>query len=185
MLIKALTKEDLPAWLALAHESDDIVARMIPDLVVFYADFNEYMARKIEQQEAFMAVDVLTNKCLGIIAFSKNHNRITFLGVTRTASFSTISTKLMEYALKQLDNTREITINILKSNAGIFKQERALYERLGFIKSNDTIMENGIPACVMKKNPGEKVYTLQGNREKLSLDDRINYGQNTGRKNIN
>ena len=152
MLIRALNEKDIPAWLALAHESDDVIARMIPDIAVFYDSFNEYMARKIKQREAFMATDVLTRKCLGIIAFSRTHNRITFLGITKKADFSVIGTKLMEFALKQLDSSKEITANVLKSTAGIFQKEQSLYKRFGFVETDNITMENGIPARQMKKN---------------------------------
>jgi ribosomal protein S18 acetylase RimI-like enzyme len=157
MLIKTLTEKDIPAWLALAHEGDEIIARMIPDLAVFYADFDGYMERKIKQQEAFMAYDVLSYKCLGIIAFSKNNNRITFLGIARTANYPAVGKRLMEHALNQLDNTGEITASVLKLNVGIFQKERELYKSLGFMETDDKIMESGVPAGIMKKNPGEKV----------------------------
>jgi ribosomal protein S18 acetylase RimI-like enzyme len=152
MFIRALNEKDIPAWLALAHESDSIIARMIPDIAVFYHDFDEYITRKTEQYEAFMATDILTGKCLGIIAFSRTYNRITFLGVTKTAEFSVIGTKLMDFVLNQLDNTREITANVIKSNTGIFQKEYALYKRFGFIETDNKIMENGIPARQMKRD---------------------------------
>jgi diadenosine tetraphosphate (Ap4A) HIT family hydrolase len=35
----------------------------------------------------------------------------------------------------------------------MIKQERALYERFSFVESDNKIVENGIPACQMKKPP--------------------------------
>jgi hypothetical protein len=75
------------------------------------------MAAKIKQHEAFMAMDRMSEKCLGIVAFSKNHNRITFIGVTQDADFQKVGGKLMEVALNQLDNTKEITVNVLRADA--------------------------------------------------------------------
>ena len=151
MLIRALTTDDMPAWLALSYESDEIVGELIPDIDAFYEGFDDYMASKIKQHEAFMAADRISGKCLGIVAFSKNNSRITYLGVTQGADFQIVGGKLMEIALNQLDNTREITATILKSNEASIKQERTLYERFSFVESDDTIVENSVPALQMKR----------------------------------
>lgn len=149
MLIRALTGEDVPAWLALAYESDEIVGRLIPDIDTFYEGFDDYMAEKIKQHEAFMAQDRVSGRCLGIIAFSKNNSRITFLAVTRGADFQQIGGKLMEIALNQLGNNREITANILKSDEALIRQERALYERFSFAEAANPTIEAGVPALQM------------------------------------
>jgi hypothetical protein len=157
MIIRPLTKADIPEWLTLAHESDAVIARMVPDIKVFYHGFDEYMERKIAQQEAFMATDIISRKCLGVIAFSKNDNRISFIGITeKTANFTAVGQKMLEFALKQLDNSQEINAGVIKANAPIFKQERALYRSFGFTETNDTIMENGVAAIRCKRSPGQK-----------------------------
>ncbi len=155
MIIKEVTKEDIPVWLAIAHDGDAIIARMIPDIAVFYAGFNDYMQRKIQHHEAFKAHDTISGKCMGVIAFSKNNNRITFLGINKTANFHTIGTKLVEYALKELDNTKEITASVLDSNVGVFQKERSLFKTFSFIEANDKIMESGVQAIQMKRQPKE------------------------------
>ncbi|MHB8104611.1 MAG: GNAT family N-acetyltransferase [Dehalococcoidales bacterium] len=157
MLIRALTKKDIPDWLALAHEGDDVVRGLNADIIVFYEGFDEFMARKIEQHEASMAADSITGRCLGIVAFSKNHNRITFLGVFKNADFQKVGRKLMETALNQLDDTKEITVNVIKSAAIIIKKERALYERFRFFVSTETVKENGVHVVQMKLIPGKMV----------------------------
>lgn len=154
MIIRPLTKADMTDWLALAHESDEVIARMVPDIKVFYHGFDEYMERKIAQQEVFMATDIISRRCLGIIAFSKNHNRIAFIGITeKTANFTAVGEKLLDFALKQLDNCKDISASVIKSNALKFKQERTLYQRFGFIETGDTIVENGVPAVLYKRSP--------------------------------
>jgi diadenosine tetraphosphate (Ap4A) HIT family hydrolase/predicted GNAT family N-acyltransferase len=155
VLIRALTTDDIPAWLALAYEADEIVSELLPDIDKFYEGFDDYMADKIDRHEAFMAEDRISGACMGIIAFSRNNNRITFLGVTQDADFQIVGGKLMEIALNQLDNSREITANILKSDEAVVKQERALYERFGFLESDNAIIEAGVPAIQMKRPPVE------------------------------
>ena len=157
MLIRALTKDDIPAWLALAHESDDIVARMVPDITVFYDGFNEYMERKIKQHEAFMAVDRMSGKCLGAVAYSKKHNRISFFGVNKDADFQNTGGQILEVAMNQLEWGKEITANVIKSDAPIVKQERALYKKFGFKEHGKTIVEAGVPAWqIVKAAAAEK-----------------------------
>lgn len=157
MLIRALTQNDIPAWLALAHEGDEMVRGILPDIATFYEGFDEYIESKIKQHEAFMATDRMSGKCLGIVAFSQKHNRITFLGVAQDIDFQKTGRKLMEVALNQLDKTKEITVDVLKSEADIFKKERNLYELFGFTASGKTVSEAGVPARQMKRAAmGEK-----------------------------
>jgi hypothetical protein len=153
MLIRTLTERDIPVWLALAHESDDVVLGLKRNLTVFYEGFDEYMERKIMQEEAFKAVDEESGKCLGIVAFSSNHNRISFIGVSKAVDFHEVGSRLMEFAFSRLDNAREITAKIIKSDARMIEQERALYERFNFKESDVKLEENGVPVIQMKKNP--------------------------------
>ena len=151
MLIRQVTMDDRQTWLALAHESDEIVSRLIPDIATFYDGFDDYMDAKIRQNEAFLAEDRMSKRCLGIIAFSKKNNRITYLGVADNNAIQKIGSKLMEVALNQLDNSREISVNVIKSDAEPIKQEQKLYESLGFTEYDNTIFEAGVPACLMKR----------------------------------
>ena len=111
------------------------------------------MDRKIEQNEAFMALDGVSFECLGIVALSRNHNRISFLGFTKTADFPGTGAELLKFALSQLDDTKEITSTVIKSDAEFIREERKLYELFGFIECADEIFEAGIPACLMKRTP--------------------------------
>jgi predicted GNAT family N-acyltransferase len=151
MLIRAVTMDDRQAWLALAHESDEIIGKLIPDIATFYEGFDDYMDAKIRQNEAFMAEDRISKRCQGIVGFSKKNNRITYLGVSNNNAFQKIGSKLMAVALNQLDNSREISVNVLKSDADPIKKERNLYESLGFTEYDNTIFEAGVPACMMKR----------------------------------
>jgi len=145
--------DDWQTWLELAHESDELIGKLIPDISTFYDGFDDYMKAKIRQNEAFMAVDRLSGRCLGIVAFSKSHNRITFLGVSKNNDFHIIGSKLLEVALNQLNNTKEISVTVLKSDFEPITKERTLYERFSFTEYDNTILEAGVPACLMKRPP--------------------------------
>lgn len=87
------------------------------------------MKAKIAKDEAFMAVDHEMT-CLGIIAFSKTHIRITFFGVSHKANFNHAGKLLIDHALGQLDDKKKIIINVIKSNAHHIQSEK---------------IENGVP----------------------------------------
>lgn len=156
MLIRPVTKADISAWLALAHERDLIVFQLTPDVDRFWNGFKSWAERKVERNEAFMAVERVPNKCLGVVTFSKKYNRISFISVIKEADFDKIGEKLLQVALNQLDSGREITVNVLKSDAGIVKKEMALYERHGFKEHLKTQSEAGLPTRQLAKAAGKK-----------------------------
>jgi predicted GNAT family N-acyltransferase len=155
MYTRLMTKDDIPTWLALAHESDDIIRELMPDISVFYKDFDRYMADKIKKNEAFMVVDSTSERCAGIAAFSRKNNRITFLGVTGEADFSEVGDKLLETALNKLDIKREITASVIKSDNRLIAREHELYLKHGFVEDETEVIEAGVPARVMKKPPAK------------------------------
>jgi hypothetical protein len=150
--IRAVTEEDIPIWLKLAQESETIVKELIPEVSVFYEGFDAYMQAKIRQQEAFMAWEPDAG-CVGIVAFSRRHNGITFLGVFERHTYQYAGDPLLAFALSRLDGSQEITSTVLKGSHPRLAEEMQLYERCGFWAGEDTI-EAGAPAVVMKKLPG-------------------------------
>lgn len=149
MIIRLATEKDIPAWLEIARRGDEAVSR-IADLAGFYRGFSEYMASKIRKQEAFLAEDRDTRACLGVVAISEGHNRVSFLGLEAGVEFFKVAAGLLETALNQLDNGRAITASVLKIDADIVRQEKDLYQRFGFIEQPGEVMEKGVPAVVMR-----------------------------------
>ena len=152
MYTRLMSKDDIPTWLALAHEGDDIISALIPDTAVFYRGFDDYIKMKIKNNESFMVVDSISDKCLGIAAYSRKNNRITFLGVFREADLEETGGKLLETLLNKFDTNREITANVIKSDNEMIQRERRLYESFGFVKDAE-IIEDGVPAFRMKRVP--------------------------------
>ncbi|HBN96686.1 MAG TPA: hypothetical protein DDZ66_10330 [Firmicutes bacterium] len=75
MLIRWVSTEDKPAWMQLARA----VAELF-DSPTMPADgsFRDYTARKISKFVALIAIDRMTGQCLGVIAFSRSNNRISW-----------------------------------------------------------------------------------------------------------
>lgn len=151
MILRELTTEDIPAWLELAHDKDAIVNKLVDDPLDFWEGFLGWAVRKIQRHEAFIAADRITNMCLGVIAFSVKHNRITFIGVDRDADFDDIGGRLLQTALNQMDWQKEIVANLLNSEDPIIKRERALYAKNGFKIHMRTVLEAGVHAQQMIK----------------------------------
>ena len=154
MYTRLITKDDIPVWLALAHEADHIIGELISDISAFYEGFGEYMTAKIKKNEALMAVDSISERCAGIVAYSRKNNRITFLGVCGDVDFTAVGWKLLETVLSKLDISREITVNVIKSDDEAIKRERRLYADYGFVEDEVEVFETGVPACLMKRPPG-------------------------------
>lgn len=120
MQIRCVDYSDIPIWQSLSSEFDRYGKELVPDLTEFYEDndnspsFAAYMKSKIDKHEAHMAVDP-NDKCLGIVAFSRKNNRITFFGVSHSADFGLVGHTLLKHALESLNTREPIYINEGKS----------------------------------------------------------------------
>jgi len=147
----------MPRWQALSAEYDCYVKESVTDLTEWYGGddhspaFTAYMQAKIRQQEAFMAVDC-EGVCLGIIAFSKMHNRITFFVVSHRADFHVAARALFDHAFARLDASKPIYMNEIVSESEWMKMHGTLYNVLGFVYFEDA-MENGVPVRTLVKMP--------------------------------
>jgi len=149
MLIRWATKEDKSAWLALSREYD---AYIDSDLAQWYDGFDAYMDRKIVQRGALIAEEHET--CMGAIAISRSHNRITFFGISHAAA-ADIAEALLSAALNELDTSREITINAQKGDFPKLQNEKRFLESQGFTIYDDTVLENGCPMYGMRRLPAK------------------------------
>lgn len=150
ILLKVVEANDKPQWLELSHEFDVYIEELVGSLSQWYdgnesdITFSDYMNSKIAKKEAIMAIDRTSTVCLGILAFSRNNNKITFFGISHKADFESVSKILIDYSLSQLDTIKQITINIIKSDAEIIDKERRILIEYGFKYCNSEL-ENGVP----------------------------------------
>jgi hypothetical protein len=158
MKIKIVNNSDIPSWIFLSKEYDKYVKEIVPDLTEWYEgngttsfSFDEYMRRKIDKNEAFMAINENDN-CCGIIAISKTNNNITFFAISHKYDFITTGKLLFDYALSQLDANKNIKINEIKSDSEQMQKQYKLLSEYGFTYSHDDL-ENGVPVICMTKTP--------------------------------
>jgi len=133
MLIRWITKQDIPMWEALSNEYDKYVSETAIDFSKWYQGFSDYMNRKIGQYEAVIAVDRMSGNCNGIIAFSRSHNRITFFAVSSNANHAKTAEKMLCVALRQLNSNLDIIINLPESNSKPLSTDRRFFEDNGFV----------------------------------------------------
>lgn len=151
MLIRALSKEDIPLWFLLSRKPDFEMEKNSLDISVGTHIFNEYMTAKIEAKETFMAIDKKLNEYIGMITLSRQYNKITFLAISFKYNIEEVGDRLFTVALRELDPKKPIIAHVLKSNSHISIQEQKLYEKHGFRISNENIIEEGVPAFEMQK----------------------------------
>ena len=65
MLVRYTTTADLVAWQSLAHLLLENQKNQNSEILL------QYMIRKIENEEALVAYDMVINACIGFLAFSK------------------------------------------------------------------------------------------------------------------
>jgi hypothetical protein len=157
VLLKFVGLNDIPQWLKLSHEYDVYIIELVGSLLQWYDGnenniaFLDYMNSKIAKKEAIIAVGRANTECQGIIAFSRNNNRITFFGVSHKAHFEFVSKLLIDYALSHLDMNKQISVNIIKSDAEMLFKVREIFSDYGFIYSNSEF-ENGVPVDKFNKS---------------------------------
>lgn len=155
MLIRFAAENDLPTWQALSKEYDPFVSKISADFSKWYQGFIDYMARKIEQSEAIIAIDNATGNCKGAIAFSRSNNNITFFAISLKAEHEQTAEKLLESALSELNTNADISINLPDSSFGQLKTDRDFFERNDFNFVMNSIVD-GCPMAKLVKKPTDK-----------------------------
>ncbi|HSR03895.1 MAG TPA: GNAT family N-acetyltransferase, partial [Proteiniclasticum sp.] len=153
MLIRWVTKKDRQAWIELSGTVAELFnsSPMNPDQV-----FHDYMTRKIERFEALAAVDRMSGRVLGIIGFSRSGNRISWFAVQPDSRGKGIGQRLLQTALRHLDNTKNVTVVTFTDEHPEGQAARVVYGKNGFIDSGVFMDENGNKRCIMKRLPSNE-----------------------------
>jgi len=174
MLIRYATIDDIPAWVMLAKHISPIFRS--PNMSTD-TEFLDYIHSKVNKNEAFIAVDIKTGNCKGIIGFSKTHNRITWFGVYEMYRKSGIGSHLLESALNELDRTKDITVETFREGYDLGEPARHLYLKFGFIDLDTSLFDAlGNPICKMLLKPKmiqPNKLLIEITHELLGLDNSI------------
>jgi GNAT superfamily N-acetyltransferase len=139
MIIRFAEENELEKWKILAKDVAEIFGNPTMDT---HPEFIDYAERKIKQKEALIAVDDMDKDFFGFIGFSRHFNRITWFGVLEKYRNKGIGSKLLEIALKELDKTKEITVETYRENYIPGHPARYVYKKYGFIETEDNLYDS-------------------------------------------
>jgi len=148
MLIRWATKDDLPAWYALATEVSEIFQH--PSDMGAELESNHSGLGSVSRYEMLTAVDYMSGTNIGFICFSRAKNEITWFAVSERRRRKGAGDRLLKTALRQLDTNKDITVI---THCNDFPQgiaARTLYKKYGFTIETPAIY-NGLPRSEMKR----------------------------------
>lgn len=150
MWVEPLTIEIIPSLQKLAREVEPLFEVPMADNKGFY----EFIRRKISQYEALMVRDAEHfNELMGLITFSYQNSSISWFAVFKKHKGKGIGSKLLERAINQLGNKREISVITFCENNELGLPARKLYRKFGFQDFYPNYYHNGLFRCVMKRPP--------------------------------
>jgi len=150
MLIRWVTIEDKPAWAELAGTVAELFNS--PNMATDKT-FHNYMDSKINKFEALAAIDRMSGRCLGVIGFSRTNNRISWFSVQPDQRRKGIGKRLLDTALRHMDNTKDITVVTFTTDHAGGQAARVIYQKAGFIDMGVFVDEQGNKRCIMKRLP--------------------------------
>ena len=139
MIIRFAEKNELEKWKAIAKDVAEIFGNPTMDTD---PEFIDYAQRKIKQKEALIAVDDMDKEYFGVVGFSRHFNRITWFGVLEKYRNKGIGSKLLETALKELDKTKEITVETYRENYILGHPARYVYNKYGFKEIENNLFDS-------------------------------------------
>jgi len=143
--------DDLAMWREVAG---DVGAVFRVPLMKDSPEFLEYARRKLVQRDSFLAYDPLHQRPVGFVGFSKNFNRITWLGVVSAYRMQGVGSKLLTLALAELNPELAITVKTFPADYPPGEAARRLYFKHGFLQlSEEILIEEGLEVAELTKLP--------------------------------
>ncbi len=153
MLIRWMEAADATAWIRLA---DEVAALFNSPGMARDPVFLSFVEKRIRQREALGAFDRMTGLCLGVIGFSRKSNQIAWLAVSRPSRGRGAGTRLLQCAIRQLDETREIPVVTFRPGDPEGLPARILYLTQGFVETEAEYVDSGGNLrCRMVRPPGD------------------------------
>ena len=147
------TEYVISEWLELAREVEPIFQGSMADNVEFHA----FMRSKINKNEAIVARDIdHSNELMGLITISHSNNRISWFAVNEKYRGKGIGSKLLEYAINELDSKKEIFVTTFRADYEQGKPARHVYNKLGFADYDTSVFHDGQPRSLMRRLPQDK-----------------------------
>lgn len=146
MLIRWANENDLPAWYALATEVSAIFQHPA-DMGAELAS-NKSGLGTISRFEILTAVDYISENKMGFICLSKEKSSIAWFAVSEKYRGKGVGCRLLKTALRQLDTTKDISVNTFVDGYAPGMAARALYQKFGFVEKK-VFEHDGLPRSEM------------------------------------
>ena len=130
MLIRWVNENDLPAWYALATEVSAIFQHPA-DMGTELKSRNSGLGA-VNRYAMLTAVDYMSGNNIGFICFSREKNNITWFAVSEQYRGKGAGSRLLKTALRQLDTTKDISVDTFVDGYAPGMAARALYQKFGF-----------------------------------------------------
>ncbi len=126
MKVEIAKIEDMGNWLKLAKEVEPFFGPMSEEI-----SFQSALKDLIEQKQAFCIRE--NQEFCGAIAISKNDNEILWFAVSQTYKGKGYGRILLDFAIKNLDNSKNIFVQTFAEGIEVGEPARKLYQSFGFI----------------------------------------------------
>jgi diadenosine tetraphosphate (Ap4A) HIT family hydrolase len=155
VLITEVTPEYIPQWLALAAQVEPLFQASMAKSEEFHA----FIRKKIAQRETFMALDRVHDRALvGIIAFSRSHQWISWWAVSEQYRNSGVGSQLLACALRQLDPSKDVSVMTFREGYEPGQPARHALQKAGFVEVDAPVSDDhGNPRCTMKRFPDPSI----------------------------
>jgi len=134
------TAQDIESWMELVHR----VSWNFPGLETATAleDHRKTVLRFMGENRALCVK--ASEKVVGVLLLSKKHTMICCLAVAPEYRRNGIASALLEKALAELDQSKDITVTTFRENDEKGIAPRALYKKFGFVEEK-LMVENDYP----------------------------------------
>lgn len=144
------TIKDIDLWMNLVHNvSPGFPGLETEDLLKEHKDT---VLRFMREGRALCVKENEGHSIVGVLLYSKKHNRICFLAVSPDFRRQGIASMLLEEAIRCLDRSCPIIVSTFREEDPKGAAPRALYRKFGFIEGNLT-EEFGYPNQVFILHP--------------------------------
>lgn len=147
------TEDVIPEWLELAREVEPV----FQGSMVENEEFHTFMRSKIDKSEVIIARDSDHQGLLmGLITISHKNSRISWFAVFEKYRGMGVGSKLLEYAINELDSKNEILVTTFREEYEVGKPARHVYQKFGFVDYDTSVFHHGQPRSLMRRLPQKK-----------------------------
>lgn len=131
-MIRLLTEIDIPQWENIIREVEPLFGSMLSDPAFLPA-----ITQAIQANIVFGYEDRVKHEIAGVVVINKETNSIEWLAVSGKQKKGGIGSQLLEKALSELDNTKDIMVQTFAQEVEAGIPARKLYQKYHFMDSKE------------------------------------------------